>query len=134
MRPILESAVGVTAITWGTLVLECLLSAALFMPKRFWRPLLLAGLALHAGIIVCNGLLSFAIVTFGALVLFLRPMEQAFDSPGCARWPACGSSQVSIAGALGGIDCSMMRGPPLMLRRTGMTTIGMPACWRRRWI
>lgn len=79
MRPILESAIGVTALTWGALMLEYLLSAALFMPKRYWRPLLIAALTLHAGIIVVHGLLSFAIVMFGALVLFLRPMELPFD-------------------------------------------------------
>ena len=79
MRPIVESAIGVTVLTWGTLVLEYLLSAALFMPKRYWRPLLVLGLSLHAGIIVVHGLLSFAITMFGALVLFLRPREASFN-------------------------------------------------------
>lgn len=81
IRPVLESSVGVTALTWGTLMLEYLLSAALFMPKKYWQPLLVLGLGLHAGIIVLHGLLSFAIVMFGALVLFLRPMDRVFEKP-----------------------------------------------------
>jgi antimicrobial peptide system SdpB family protein len=79
LRPILKSAVGVCLISWGTLVLEYLLSAALFMPKRYWRPLLVAGLALHAGIIMVHGLVSFGFAMFAALVLYLRPIEAAFD-------------------------------------------------------
>jgi hypothetical protein len=66
-------------------MLEYLLSAALFMPKKYWRPLLVLGLGLHAGIIVLHGLLSFAIVMFGALVLYLRPMERAFELPRVRR-------------------------------------------------
>ena len=85
IRPIVESAVGVTALTWGTLMLEYLLSAALFMPKKYWQPLLVLGLGLHAGIIVLHGLLSFAIVMFAALVLYLRPMERAFALPRLRR-------------------------------------------------
>jgi hypothetical protein len=85
IRPILVSSVGVTALTWGTLMLEYLLSAALLMPKRYWRPLLVLGVALHAGIIVLHGLLSFAIVMFGALVLYLRPMDRAFELFGRKR-------------------------------------------------
>jgi antimicrobial peptide system SdpB family protein len=78
MRPIVLSAVGVTLLTWSVLVLEYLLSAALLMPKRFWAPLLVAGISLHAGIILIHGLWSFGVVMFGALVLYLRPVERPF--------------------------------------------------------
>jgi antimicrobial peptide system SdpB family protein len=83
LRPILVSPVGVAALTWGSLMLEYFLSAALVMSKRHWRPMLYAGLSLHAGIIVVHGLLSFAVAMFAALILFLRPSELAFDF---ARW------------------------------------------------
>jgi antimicrobial peptide system SdpB family protein len=85
LRSILETGVGVAALTWGTLMLEYLLSAALFMPQRYWRPLLALGIAMHAGIIVLHGLFSFAVVMFGALVLFLRPMDRTFALPGVRR-------------------------------------------------
>jgi antimicrobial peptide system SdpB family protein len=79
LRPILKNPIGVATISWGTMVLEYLLSAALFMPKRYWRPLLIAGILLHAGIMVVLGLISFGIGMFGALVVYLRPMEASFE-------------------------------------------------------
>ncbi len=74
----LVHAVPVTLVTWSVLALEYFLSAALVMPKRFWRVMLGLGLALHAGIILLHGLVSFALVMFGALTLYLRPVEQPF--------------------------------------------------------
>jgi antimicrobial peptide system SdpB family protein len=79
LRPLVVSAIGVTAITWSVLVLEYLLSAALVMPKRAWGALLVMGIGLHAGIIAIHGLWSFSTVMFGALVLYLRPPERAFE-------------------------------------------------------
>jgi antimicrobial peptide system SdpB family protein len=78
LRPVLVSAIGVTAITWSVLVLEYLLSAALVMPKRAWGVLLVMGIGLHAGIIAIHGLWSFSTVMFAALVLYLRPTERPF--------------------------------------------------------
>jgi antimicrobial peptide system SdpB family protein len=89
--PVLWSAVGVCAITWGTVLLEYVLSAALFMQKRYWRPLLIMGLALHAGIAVIHGLVSFALAMFAALILYLRPMDQTF------AWAALPTSQLASA-------------------------------------
>jgi hypothetical protein len=51
---------------------------ALTMPKRYWKPLLVAGIALHAGIALIQGLVSFSIVMTAALILYLRPVECAF--------------------------------------------------------
>jgi antimicrobial peptide system SdpB family protein len=73
LTPILASPLGVCAITWGTLVLEYVLSAALFMPRRSRRPLLVAGLVFHGGIMVVHGLVSFGLAMFAALILYLRP-------------------------------------------------------------
>jgi hypothetical protein len=40
------------------------------------------GIGLHAGIIAIHGLWSFSTVMFGALVLYLRPPERAFEVEG----------------------------------------------------
>lgn len=83
--PVLTSGVGVTALTWGVIVLEVALAAGLVVEPRRRAPLLAAGLALHAGI-VGMGLLSFAVVMFAALVLYLRPVDRPFDLPRRAAW------------------------------------------------
>jgi antimicrobial peptide system SdpB family protein len=74
----LRNPVAVTLMTWSVVILEFLLSAALLMPKRRWRPLLFAGLALHAGILVVQGLFSFSLAMAGALFLYLRPTAEPF--------------------------------------------------------
>lgn len=80
--PILSSALGVTLVTWGTIAFELLLAAALVADRRLWRPLLVAGLAFHAGIVVAHGLVTFYFAMAGALVLYLRPHGQPFAWPG----------------------------------------------------
>ena len=47
-------------------------------PSARRSPLLLAGLALHAGILVMHGLVSFSIAMMAALILYLRPSEMPF--------------------------------------------------------
>jgi antimicrobial peptide system SdpB family protein len=78
LDPFLRNGITLTLITWGVLMLEYLLSAALVMQKKYWRWLLVAGLVFHGGIIVLHGLISFASAMFGALVLYLRPVELPF--------------------------------------------------------
>lgn len=73
LEPIVKSPAGVAALTWGTLAVELSLAFGLVLPRPAWRPLLIAGLALHAAIAVVLGLPSFALAMFGALVLYLRP-------------------------------------------------------------
>lgn len=80
--PVLSSALGVTLITWGTIALELLLAAALVADRRLWRPLLVAGLVFHAGIVGAHGLVTFFFAMAGALVLYLRPHERPFAWPG----------------------------------------------------
>jgi antimicrobial peptide system SdpB family protein len=82
---ILIYAVPLTLVTWSVLVLEYLLSAALVMPKRFWNVMLWLGLALHAGIILLLGLVSFSLIMFAALILYLRPVERPFAVDGVAN-------------------------------------------------
>lgn len=78
LRPVVVNAFGVTVLTWSVLAIEYFLSAALLMPKRLWRVFLVLGIALHAGIILVHGLVTFSMVMFAALVLYLRPVENVF--------------------------------------------------------
>ncbi len=77
----LKNGAFVAMLTWGVIALEYLLSAALFMPKRFWPFLLVGGFGLHAGIVLIHGLFSFGMVMFAALILYLRPWERPFTRP-----------------------------------------------------
>lgn len=76
--PLLETPFVVVP-TWGTIVLEFLLFAALLAPKKYWKWFLIPGLAFHLTIAVVIGLYSFATVMFAALILFLRPFEREFQ-------------------------------------------------------
>lgn len=78
LAPIMSSRVLLTAMTWGAMAFEYLLSAALVMPKRAWGLLLVPGILFHFAIALMHGLPSFSIAMFGALVLYLRPVEMRF--------------------------------------------------------
>ena len=79
LRPLITHAVTVTAITWSVIVLEFLLTMGLFATRPVLRVLLPFGIAFHLGIIVIHGLSSFALVMFGALILYLRPVDEVFS-------------------------------------------------------
>jgi antimicrobial peptide system SdpB family protein len=81
MQPLLANPVTVCAICWGTLALEYLLSTALLLSKKHWKPLLVAGIGLHAAIVVVHGLVSFGLAMVAALLVYLRPFEQTFALP-----------------------------------------------------
>ncbi|MBN9160487.1 MAG: hypothetical protein BGO98_04015 [Myxococcales bacterium 68-20] len=79
LRPLLLNGFIVATATWGVLVVEYALSAGLLVHRKYWRVLLVLGIGLHAGIALLHGLVSFAITMFGALVLYLRPLDQSFE-------------------------------------------------------
>lgn len=79
LAPLLTSGVVVTVLSWGTILLEFFLFAGLVMDKRGWPYLLTCGIALHVGIAVLQGLPSFSLAMIGALLLYLRPLNQPFD-------------------------------------------------------
>ncbi len=58
------------------ILLEVLLFTGLVMDKRYRKPLLVAGIAFHAGIAIVQGLGSFAIAMCGALILYLYPLTE----------------------------------------------------------
>jgi antimicrobial peptide system SdpB family protein len=71
---VIELPLGVVSLTYGTIIIEFLLAVALFMPPLYRRPVLIAGIALHAGIMVTMGLVSFFFSMAGALTLYLAPV------------------------------------------------------------
>ncbi len=70
----------VVIFTWGTLLLETLLFMGLLMNKKYWKPLLIAGIIFHAGIALMMGLISFGCAMTAALILYLRPFDQELSS------------------------------------------------------
>jgi len=91
LHPLLLTGVTVAFMTWGIIVLEFLLSAGLLVSRTKRAPLLAAGIALHVGIILVHGLVSFGLIMVAALILFLRPVDMEL---GIAR----SLSKVSLRG------------------------------------
>lgn len=83
LSPILNlmtsNAVFVSFSTWGILLLEILLFAAIFMRKKDREKLLIVGIVFHFGIILIFGLVSFFCAMAAALILYLRPFEKTFS-------------------------------------------------------
>ncbi|SEU34455.1 sporulation-delaying protein SdpB family protein [Stigmatella erecta] len=75
--PVLSSPL-VAPLTWSVLILEFWLALGLVLSRGARRALLPFGLLFHTGIIFFHGLISFALIMFGALVLLLRPYDEAF--------------------------------------------------------
>lgn len=86
LSPVITNGFGVTAITWGVILLELLLFLGLTLRRTWWKYLLVAGLSLHVGIAIVHGLWSFSLAMFGALILFLRPHDQPFSVSPIRRW------------------------------------------------
>jgi len=76
--PILSSPL-VALLTWGTTVLEAFLFLGLFAKDKWKKPLLIGGIVLHASIAIMLGLISFSIIMFAALILYLRPVDEHFN-------------------------------------------------------
>lgn len=81
VKPLLANPMAVTVLTWSVLVLEYMLSAALFMTPGRRLVLLPFGIALHVGIVLLHGLVSFGIIMMAALVLYLHPPARHIVSP-----------------------------------------------------
>jgi len=79
IMPVINSAFGVTLLTWSVVLLEFLLFSGLLANKKIWPTLLTLGILFHVGIALIHGLTSFAIAMLAALILFLRPVEKEFS-------------------------------------------------------
>lgn len=78
----------VAVMTWGTLILEFSLSLGLIAPRSARRYLLIAGIMFHSLIAVTMGLISFGLAMFGALLLYLRPVDQPISLSKLSILPA----------------------------------------------
>lgn len=75
---LLSNSVIVSAISWGTIVLEILLFGALFSNSTYKKIMLYAGIGFHFMIILVHGLPGFFFAMLGGLILYLRPLENEF--------------------------------------------------------
>ncbi|MFD3775126.1 sporulation-delaying protein SdpB family protein [Streptomyces sp. NPDC058612] len=73
LNVVVDTPVGVATLTWGPLVLEIVLAAALLLPQKVRWALLPAGIAFHLGIAIVMGLWSFAFAMWAGLLLLLAP-------------------------------------------------------------
>lgn len=76
---------AVLVVTWGALVVEAVLAAGLFAPRRWWPWLFRLGVAFHAAIALVIGATSFSIVMVGALLLYLRRPDDPVGRPPLPR-------------------------------------------------
>jgi antimicrobial peptide system SdpB family protein len=74
VNAVVHNPLGVAAMTWGPLVLELALAAALLMPQRVRWMLLPAAVLFHLSIAVTMGLWSFAFAMWAGLLLLLAPL------------------------------------------------------------
>jgi antimicrobial peptide system SdpB family protein len=79
LDPILKVPIVMAIITWGAMTFELMLAGALFMQKKYWQYLLISGIVFHGLILFIFGLGSFSTAMCGALILYLRPLERAFN-------------------------------------------------------
>lgn len=94
MRPVLLSPYGVQALTWGPLMVEFAMFCGLFASRGVRPWLLITGVMFHLGIGTFMGLWSFALAMIGALVLYLRPLDDPFVWPKrLATWDAGRSTE-----------------------------------------
>ncbi len=97
LQPVITSAAGVTALTWGVIILEFFLFAGIIADRRVWPLMLRGGIAFHLGIALVHGLTSFFFAMSGALLLFLRHPQHPIELPKIRK--AC-SRLMRLAGEL----------------------------------
>ena len=76
-----SSALGITLLTWGTLVVEASLAYGLLATSRARRVLLAVGVAFHGLIALTMGLVSFSVIMWGALLIYLWPRAESESLP-----------------------------------------------------
>lgn len=76
ISPLINNGYTLTLFTWSIVILEFFLFAGLFMKPKYRRTLLFFGIVFHAGIALVHGLISFALIMIGALVIFLQPINR----------------------------------------------------------
>lgn len=64
--------------TWGTLLVQILLIVALFAPRKRRKYILIIAICMHEVFALFLGLISFSLIMFSILLLYLRPYEDEF--------------------------------------------------------
>jgi len=77
--PLLKNPITLVFITWGTLLLELSLAAAIVMKVKDRKTLLKLGLFFHFMIVIVHGLPSFFFTMSSCLFLYLLPFEKYFS-------------------------------------------------------
>ncbi|MFE6465468.1 sporulation-delaying protein SdpB family protein [Bacillus subtilis] len=77
-KPIVTSPFVVIP-TWGTLLVQIVIFAALFAPKKHWRLILIIAVFMHEIFAVMLGLISFSIIMAGILILYLTPIDSTIQ-------------------------------------------------------
>ncbi|MFY0526552.1 sporulation-delaying protein SdpB family protein [Archangium gephyra] len=85
VRSIVLNRVLVALLGWGVIALEFALAAGLLAKTKYRKLLLAGGVLLHLGIILVHGLVSFGLVMFAALLLYLWPVSEPLRIPGVLR-------------------------------------------------
>lgn len=71
--PLVSNGFVLTLLTWSVLLLEYMLGAAPMMPRGPRVVLFWSGVAMHVGILVVQGIASFAVTMLAALILAVWP-------------------------------------------------------------
>ncbi|WP_266364742.1 sporulation-delaying protein SdpB family protein [Tellurirhabdus rosea] len=80
LLPILTNRWLIVLLTWSVLVLEGGLFLGLTLEPKYRRYLLWAGVGFHFMIILIHGLPTFFMAMTAALIIFLRPYSQPFNT------------------------------------------------------
>jgi antimicrobial peptide system SdpB family protein len=78
LNAIVTNPLGVTAITWGAMILELTIFLGLTMNRKWHPTLMKAGIAFHFTIIIFHGLVSFFCAMAAALILFLGAHHKGY--------------------------------------------------------
>jgi len=76
IRPLLLNPLTVSMMTWGVIVVELFLMMGLVATRAVRKVLLVFGILLHVSIMILQGLGTFSLTMFGALVLYLWPLDE----------------------------------------------------------
>ena len=76
-----STPLGITLLTWGTLVVEALLAFGFLATAKTRYGLLVVGILFHGLIAAAMGLVSFTVVMWGALLLYLWPRSDRPSIP-----------------------------------------------------
>lgn len=109
LRDVISHPSVVMGVTWGSILLELALAAAIMRPwGRLRQSLFVLGIVFHLTIVFVHGLGSFFFVMAGALVLYLLPLSEpsfvvAWIRQLAARRPSAAEAQApsSLATQLG---------------------------------